>query len=116
MVPTVIEYTETFSNSTDLAIAHFSRRDSEEYVITKIENTIGIFENCVSSNPYIYPVSPSIFEISGITSVREANINGYRFLYEVSDHAKETVITAFLLLGQRLSVKEQLINHCLMYK
>lgn len=116
MVQTVIEYTDTFNNSTDLTIAHFSRWSSELSVLEKIEDTMGTFEDAVSNNPLIYPVSQNIFDIAGISSVREANINGYRILYEVNEQGRETVITTFLLLGQRQSVKEQLMNHCLMYR
>ena len=116
MTQAVIEYTETFNNSTDLTIAHFSRRNNEISVIEKIEDTTEIFEDAVRSNPLIYPVSQSIFDIAGISSVREANINGYRLLYEVNVLDNETVVTTLLLLGQRQSVKEQLIKHCLMYR
>ena len=114
-VPT-IKYTQTFENSTELAIAHFTRWNSEIDVIDKIEDTINTFENAVSSNPLIYPVSQSIFDIAGISSVREANINGYRLLYEVDEQPDELVVTAFIFLGQRQSVREQLTRHCLMYR
>jgi hypothetical protein len=116
MAQVVIDYTDTFNNSTDLTIAHLLRWSDEISVLEKIESIIDIFENAVSSNPLIYPVSQSIFDIAGISSVREANINGYRLLYEVNERNKETVVTTFILLGQRQSVKEQLINHCLMYR
>jgi hypothetical protein len=116
MTQVVIEYTETFNNSTDLAITHFSRWNDEISVLEKIEDTTETFEDAVSSNPLIYPVSQSIFDIAGISNVREANINGYRLLYEVNVRDNETVVTTLLLLGQRQSVKEQLLKHCLMHR
>jgi len=116
MHQTVIEYTDTFSNSTDLAIAHFSRWNDELSVLDKIESTIKIFEDGVSSDPLIYSVSTSLFDIAGLSSIREANINGYRFLYEVNERDKGIVVTALLLLGQKQSIKEQLVTHCLMYR
>jgi hypothetical protein len=116
MPQVVIEYTDTFNNSTDLTIAHLSRWSDGLSVLDKIENMVNIFENAVSSSPLIYPVSESLFDITGISSVREANINGYRLLYEINERDEEMVITAFLLLGQRQSVKEQLTKHCLMYR
>ncbi len=116
MVQAVIEYTDTFDHSTDLAIIHFSRWSDELSVLDKIEDTVDIFENTVSSNPLIYPISQSLFDIVGISNVREANINGYRLLYEVGKRDKETLVTAFLLLGQKQSVKEQLTKHCLMFR
>jgi hypothetical protein len=116
MVLAVIEYTETFNDSTDLTITHLSRWSDEISVLDKIENTIDIFENSVSNNPLIYPVSPSLFDVTGISNVREANINGYRILYEVGEREKEAIVTALLLLGQKQSIKEQLTKHCLMYR
>ena len=112
----VIEYTETFINSIDLTIAHLLRWSDEVSVLEKIEDTVSIFENSVSSNPLIYPISQSLFDIVGVSSVRDANINGYRILYEIGERDKETVVTSFLFLGQKQSVKEQLTNHCLMYR
>lgn len=111
-----IEYTETLSNSTDLAITHFMRWNGEVSVLKKIEDAINTFENAIIDNPFIYPVSPSLFDVAGISSVREANINGYRLLYEVEEQAGKKMITAFLLLGQRQSVREQLIKHCLIQR
>ena len=116
MTKAVFEYTETFYNSIELSINHFSRWNDELSVIEKIEATMETFECAVSSNPLIYPVSSSILDIAGISSVREANINGYRFLYEVNVRDNETVVTTLLLLGQRQSVQEQLIKHCLMHR
>ncbi|WP_137297660.1 type II toxin-antitoxin system RelE/ParE family toxin [Psychromonas sp. SP041] len=116
MIQTVIEYTETFSNSTDLAITHFSLWNDEIRVLDKIEDTINIFEDSVSANPLIYSVSASLFDIAGLTSIREANINGYRLLYELNERDNRIIITALLLLGERQSIKEQLVKHCLMYK
>ena len=116
MQQAVIEYTETFINSTDLTIAHLMRWSDEISVLEKIEDTVSTFENSVCSNPLIYPVSQSLFDIVGVSSVREANINGCRILYEVGERDKETIVTSFLFLGQKQSVKEQLTNHCLMYR
>lgn len=116
MQQAVIEYTETFINSTDLTIAHLSRWSDEISVLEKIEDTVSIFENSVRSNPLIYPISQILFDIVGVSSVREANINGYRILHEVGERDKETIVTCFLFLGQKQSIKEQLTNHCLMYR
>jgi hypothetical protein len=116
MVQTAIEYTESFDNSTELAIAHFTRWNNEFNVLEKIEDTVNIFENAVSNNPFIYPTSPIIFDTLGVSSVREANINGYRLLYEVDEQAAKKVVIASIILGQRQSVIEQLTKHCLMYR
>lgn len=116
MAQAVIEYTETFNDSTDLTITHLLRWNDEMSVLDKIEDTVNIFENAVSNNPFIYPVSQSIFDIAGISNIHEANINGYRLLYEVGERNKETIVTGLLLLGQKQSVKEQLTKHCLMYR
>lgn len=116
MQQVTIKYTETFFNSTELSIAHFSRWNDEISVVEKIEDTIEIFEKSVTENPLIYNVSNDFFDMIGISSVREANINGYRILYEVEEQGKEVIVTLILLLGQKQSIKEQLIKHCLMHK
>lgn len=115
MIQAVIEYTETFYKSTDLVIAHLSKWNDEISILDKIENTVNTFEDAVINNPFIYPVSKSLFDIAGLSSIREANINGYRILHEVNERDNETVVTVLVLLGERQSVKEQLIKHCLMF-
>jgi hypothetical protein len=116
MVQTAIEYTNSFDNCTELAIAHFSRWNSELSVIEKIEDTVNIFENAVGSNPLIYPISQIIFNVLGVSSVREANIKGYRLLYEIHERAGDKIVVASILISQRQSVTEQLTKHCLMYR
>ncbi|PKG36998.1 plasmid stabilization protein [Psychromonas sp. Urea-02u-13] len=116
MSQVTIEYTETFSNSTDLAIMHLMRWNDELSVLDKVESTVDTFESAVNNNPLIYPVSPNLFDVAGISSIREANINGFKLLYEAEEQGEETLITALLLLGQKQSVKEQLTQHCLMYR
>ncbi|MFL7013640.1 plasmid stabilization protein [Enterovibrio norvegicus] len=110
-----VEYTRTFEQSADMAISHFAEYVSEKQAIEKIENIIDHFEEKVLRNPKIYSRCATLSNI-GITSVREAKIDGMRLLYELSHGDGDTVITAHILLSQKQQLEEQLINYCLIYR
>ncbi|RXJ71224.1 plasmid stabilization protein [Veronia nyctiphanis] len=114
-MPTVIEYTQTFEQTTALAIEHYAEYSSENHAIEKIEAILDTFEEKVSSDPFLYARSQSLLEL-GITEIREANIADMRLLYEVSVDGNTTTITALVLLSQKQSVEGQLVNFCLICK
>lgn len=113
--PVRFEYTDTFENSVNNAIAHKSQFTSELEVIERIENLVGHFEGTVEANPEIYPLCQDLVEL-GVTSVRHAVKDGFRIIYEVNNIDGEFVILVSLFLDQRQSIQKQLIDYCLIYK
>ncbi len=111
----VFEYTDTFDNTTESAIAHFSQWSDGVDVITRVERLIEEFEEGVASNPQMYSRCSELAQF-GNTEIRSMTKDGFRLLYEPVESDGEVKIVVLLLLGQRQSIQEQLITHCLIYK
>jgi uncharacterized membrane protein YhfC len=109
------EYANTFGDTVDSAISHYSQWKGEESIIERIENVVDFFEESVTQNPMVHARCPELIEL-GVIHVRHAVKDGFRILYEVHEVDGETVILVLLFLSQRQSVQNQLIEHCLVYK
>ena len=83
-------------------------------VLEKIKDVVNIFKNLVSSNPLIYPILLSFFDILW-GKCSQSEYKWLSDLYEVGERGKETIVTLFLFLYQKQSIKEPLTNHCLLY-
>lgn len=116
MVKTLnIEYTETFDNTVDNLINHLASYSNEYLVIEKIENLIEDFEKRITTAPLSCPISPYLLEL-GTTSFREYNHNGFRLLYRVIEDEDSLKIQGDVLLSQKQSIEQVLIEYCLIYK
>jgi len=109
-----INTTNTFENTVDTVINHLSERDAEHTVIEKIESLVEHFEEKVSDNPYLYSKCSELVEY-GVSEIRACNLNGFRILYEAYEDGDKTVVVMLLLLSQRQSIQNQLIEHCILY-
>lgn len=109
-----INITNTFENTVDTVINHLSERDSEHTVIEKIENLVEHFEEKVRDNPYLYSKCSELVEF-GTSEIRAFNLNGFRILYEAYEEDGKTVVVLLLLLSQKQSIQNQLIEHCILY-
>lgn len=110
-----INVTDTFENTVDTAISHLAQREDEFTVIEKIENLVGHFEEKVTDNPYLYSKCSELVEF-GTSEIRAFNFNGFRILYEAYEDGDKTVVVMLLLLSQKQSIQNQLIEHCILYK
>lgn len=109
-----INTTNTFENTVDTVINHLSERDAEHTVIERIENLVEHFEQKVGDNPYLYSKCNELVEY-GTSEIRACNLNGFRILYEAYEDGDKTVVVMLLLLSQRQSIQNQLIEHCILY-
>ncbi len=110
-----INTTKTFENTVDTAISHLAQREDEYTVIEKIENLVEHFEEKVTDNPYLYSKCSELVEY-GISEIRAFNLNGFRILYEAYEDGDKIVVVVLLLLSQKQSIQNQLIEHCILYK
>ncbi|WP_298771729.1 type II toxin-antitoxin system RelE/ParE family toxin [uncultured Shewanella sp.] len=110
-----IVYTQTFEQTVDNAIIHWSQWSEESTIIEKIEGLIEYFETKVGKNPYIYSLCSELVPL-GNTDIREMKRENTRVLYEVDEQEEQLVITVLLFLGQKQSIQNQLIDHCILYK
>lgn len=112
----LINLTETFEQTVERAITHLAPWSSESIIIDKIDNIIDVFQEQVTSNPFIYPRCAELAEY-GSVNIREFKRNDFRLLYEITQETEDLiVIDVLLLLGQKQSIQNQLIEHCLFYK
>lgn len=110
-----IVYTQTFEQTVDSAIIHWSQWNEENTVIERIESLVEHFETQVTQNPYIYSLCTELVPL-GNTDIREMKRQNARLLYEVVEQTECFTITALLFLGQKQSIQNQLIDHCILYK
>ncbi|MGR6831060.1 type II toxin-antitoxin system RelE/ParE family toxin [Aliivibrio wodanis] len=111
-----INVTDTFEQTVESSITHLTPWSSEELVINKVEKLIDDFQEQVTSNPFIYPRCAELAEY-GSSNIREFKRNDFRLLYEITQETEDlVVIDMLLLLRQKQSIQNQLIEHCLFYK
>ncbi len=104
--------TDTFEKTLDNVITHLSQWNDEAVVIERVEGILGEFEQQVSEQPYSYSRNPELMSL-GVNSVRNANFQGFRLLYEVNEYEEEVRIDLLLFLSTKQSVEKQLIDYCL---
>ena len=105
-----IKYTEVFESTVDSAIQFIQSYSDYEDAFNRINSLIDTFEKRVSNYPQSCPVCSELVEL-GITSYREFNSGGFRILYTIE---MDGSIFGELLLNQRQSIQQQLINYCLL--
>lgn len=111
-----IEYAATLEKTALDHVSHLTQYGSDEVAaINKIENLIGEFEGKVSESPYIYAPCPELVEL-GVPTFRQKVSDGVRLIHEVEEYEDKIVVKVLLLLGQKQSIQNQLITHCLIHK
>lgn len=109
------EYADTFINTFDSAISHYSEWSDETLVSKRLGGIVTVFEDSVVNNPYSYPQCQELVAL-GVTELRHAIKGDFRIIYEVIERDDELKVFILLFLSQRQSIQHQLINHCLIYK
>jgi hypothetical protein len=107
-----IRYATTAEQSLYSQISHLEPHLGYAGAEKKLSSLIIEAEALLVKNPLAYPISRQA-SLLGITHYRELNHLGYRLLYECYEDEQLVVIS--LILGERQSVEEQLINYCLMF-
>lgn len=107
-----IQYASTAEQSLYSQITHLQPYVGNAGAQQKLSRLIVEVEALLSVNPLAYPISPQA-SLFGITQYRELNHEGYRIFYEFFD--SEQLVVVGLILAQKQSVEDQLINYCLMF-
>lgn len=108
-----IKYTEVFESTVDSAIQFIQSYSDYDKAFNRIGRVIDSFESKVREHPKSCPVCFELAEL-GITNYREFNSDGFRILYTIEMDGDSSIIFGELLLNQRQSIQQQLINYCLL--
>jgi plasmid stabilization system protein ParE len=106
-----IAYATTAEESLISQIHHLAPYLGVEQAQAKLVSLIGTLEKCLKAHPLAAPVCQQA-ALLGISHYRELNVDEYRILYSYDEVAQ--LLVAALILRQRQSIEEQLINYCLM--
>ncbi|MBS7661355.1 type II toxin-antitoxin system RelE/ParE family toxin [Pseudomonas lalucatii] len=106
-----VAYATTAEESLVSQIHHLTPYHGVQRAQTKLVELIKTLEQRLKTHPLAAPVCQQA-ALLGITHYRELNLDEYRILYQY-DEAAGLVMVA-LILRQRQSIEEQLINYCLL--
>lgn len=106
-----ISYATTAEESLISQLHHLTPHHGVELAQARLVELIQSAEKRLRNHPLSAPVCQQA-ALLGISHYRELHLEDYRILYQY-DEAKALVVVA-LILRQRQSIEEQLVNYCLM--
>lgn len=106
-----VSYATTAEESLVSQLHHLAPYHGTQLAQAKLVELIKSAEKRLKHHPMAAPICQQA-ALLGINHYRELHLEDYRILYQY-DKAAELVVVA-LILRQRQSIEEQLINYCLM--
>lgn len=106
-----IAYATTAEESLISQVHHLAPYHGAEQAQVKLVELIKTVERRLKTHPSAAPVCQQA-ALLGVTQYRELNLDEYRILYHYDEPTEQVVVA--LILRQRQSIEEQLINYCLL--